>query len=77
MMVVLDNLLSNAIDFSPEGGEIRLLAKHENHLLRLECMDHGPGWPQRRLSAFSIPSIKALVALLSRGGEWRRTFHCS
>ena len=43
MMVVLDNLLSNAIDFSPEGGEIRLLAKHENHLLRLECMDHGPG----------------------------------
>lgn len=41
--VVLDNLLSNAIDFSPEGGEIRLLARHENGSLTLECADRGAG----------------------------------
>jgi two-component system sensor histidine kinase GlrK len=41
--VVLDNLLSNAIDFSPEGGEIRLLASHREHLWRFECIDQGEG----------------------------------
>jgi two-component system, NtrC family, sensor histidine kinase GlrK len=41
--VVLDNLLSNAIDFSPEGGEIRLCAIREKSSLRLECIDQGPG----------------------------------
>ncbi|RIX49558.1 MAG: HAMP domain-containing protein [Rhodocyclales bacterium GT-UBC] len=41
--VILDNLLSNAIDFSPEGGEIRLLARHEKGCLILECADRGTG----------------------------------
>ena len=43
MTVVLDNLLSNAIDFSPEGGEIKLNAVREEGCLRLECIDQGPG----------------------------------
>lgn len=43
MAVVLDNLLSNAIDFSPEGGEIRLLASRSGNVLHFECMDQGPG----------------------------------
>jgi two-component system sensor histidine kinase GlrK len=41
--VIVDNLLSNAIDFSPEGGEIRLLAGVDSGKLRLECVDQGPG----------------------------------
>lgn len=43
MTVVLDNLLSNAIDFSPEGGEICLSATHADGLWRFECVDQGPG----------------------------------
>ena len=43
MAVVLDNLLSNAIDFSPEGGEIKLNAVRDEGFLRLECIDQGPG----------------------------------
>lgn len=43
MAVVLDNLLSNAIDFSPEGGQIRLVASRADGRLRFECIDQGPG----------------------------------
>lgn len=43
MTVALDNLLSNAIDFSPEHGEIRLVATHGNGLWRFDCIDQGPG----------------------------------
>jgi two-component system, NtrC family, sensor histidine kinase GlrK len=43
LAVIVDNLLSNAIDFSPDGGEIRLLAGVNDGTLRLECIDQGPG----------------------------------
>jgi len=43
MIVVLDNLLSNAIDFSPENGEVRLAVSHGEGLWRFECVDQGPG----------------------------------
>lgn len=43
LLVVLDNLLSNAIDFSPEGGVIRLEAEVVDDRLRIACIDQGPG----------------------------------
>ncbi|MDR2839030.1 MAG: HAMP domain-containing protein [Azonexus sp.] len=43
LAVVLDNLLSNAIDFSPEGGEVKLLLERPPGLLRFTCIDQGPG----------------------------------
>lgn len=43
MLVVLDNLLSNAIDFSPHGGAIRLQAELLDNLIRVTCADQGPG----------------------------------
>ena len=43
LQVVLDNLLSNAIDFSPEGGTIRLQASVLDNNVRFDCIDQGPG----------------------------------
>ncbi|MDR2187436.1 MAG: HAMP domain-containing protein [Azonexus sp.] len=41
--VVFDNLLSNALDFSPEGGEVRLALEQSKGVLRFTCADQGPG----------------------------------
>jgi two-component system sensor histidine kinase GlrK len=43
LQVVLDNLLSNAIDFSPDGGLIRLRAARAGKTLTVACIDQGPG----------------------------------
>jgi two-component system sensor histidine kinase GlrK len=43
LRVALGNLLSNAIAFSPEGGEIRLCAGCEGDRLWIDCLDQGPG----------------------------------
>jgi two-component system sensor histidine kinase GlrK len=43
LSVVLDNLLSNAIDFSPQGGVVRLVIRRGEAGLRFECIDQGPG----------------------------------
>ncbi|NJD25462.1 MAG: HAMP domain-containing protein [Betaproteobacteria bacterium] len=41
--VIVDNLLSNAIDFSPEGGEISLRATLAARTLCIDVIDQGPG----------------------------------
>ena len=43
LRVAIDNLLSNAIDFSPAGGVIELRATRDGALLRIVCRDQGPG----------------------------------
>ena len=43
LRVALDNLLSNAIDFSPDGGRIQFSASFSDNRLRVFCRDEGPG----------------------------------
>lgn len=43
--VMLDNLVSNAIKFSPPGGTIRISARRLDDQLELEVADNGPGIP--------------------------------
>ncbi|HEX5801505.1 MAG TPA: ATP-binding protein [Azospira sp.] len=43
LRVALGNLLSNAIAYSPHGGEIRLTARVADRLLSIDCIDAGPG----------------------------------
>jgi len=50
------NLIGNAIKFTPEGGDIRLLAHRLDGEVRVEVRDSGPGIPaeeqQRIFEAF-------------------------
>ena len=39
----LDNLLSNALRHTPDGGEIRLLARHHGERVILSVEDNGGG----------------------------------
>lgn len=45
LRVVLDNLVSNAIRFSPEGGCVRVVACLDRGALKLDVIDQGPGIP--------------------------------
>lgn len=43
LTVILDNLLANAIDFSPSDGEVSLVAERIRGGWRIVCSDQGPG----------------------------------
>ena len=51
MKLILDNLLSNALKYSPRGGTIYVYAKAENDQLVLDIADTGPGIPQSERTA--------------------------
>jgi two-component system sensor histidine kinase GlrK len=51
--VMLDNLVSNAIKFSPPGGTIRITARRQGEQLELDVADEGPGIaPEERTLVF-------------------------
>jgi two-component system sensor histidine kinase GlrK len=43
LRVLIDNLMSNAIKYSPPGGTIRVSARSRDGLLELDVADEGPG----------------------------------
>jgi PAS domain S-box-containing protein len=45
IMQVLDNLVSNAIKFSPKGGEVELSVTRHDSNIRISVRDYGPGIP--------------------------------
>jgi two-component system sensor histidine kinase GlrK len=45
LKVALDNLVSNAIKFSPQGGTIRILAAGNGSQVALDVLDEGAGIP--------------------------------
>ncbi|MEL7686326.1 stimulus-sensing domain-containing protein [Citromicrobium bathyomarinum] len=50
---VIDNLLDNAVSFSPPGGTIRVSIEHDSHATILSVMDEGPGIaPEARNKVF-------------------------
>ena len=51
LKLILDNLLSNALKYSPKGGMIHLHAKQEDDQLVLDVADTGPGIPPHERTA--------------------------
>ncbi|MCG5103256.1 cell wall metabolism sensor histidine kinase WalK [Oceanobacillus alkalisoli] len=49
MTQVLDNIISNAIKYSPEGGRIFFRAENKRHYLLISVQDEGMGIPYDRL----------------------------
>ena len=51
LVQIVTNLLSNALKFSPDGGEILVTTSGEGELLHLQVRDHGLGVPPEALEA--------------------------
>jgi signal transduction histidine kinase len=45
LLRVVDNLVANAVKFTPEGGTVRLVARREGDAAVVEVADDGPGIP--------------------------------
>lgn len=63
MNLVLRNLLANAIKFSNEGGEIRILVGIENHTMTLMVKDNGVGMDEE-----AMQSVLGRLGKLSTSG---------
>jgi signal transduction histidine kinase len=50
VLQVFQNLIGNAIKFTPKGGEIRLIAHFEGAEVRFVVADSGPGIPAEHLN---------------------------
>jgi len=55
---VLDNLMSNALRHTPDGGEIRLLARHHGERVILSVEDNGEGIPYSQQARIFEPFVQ-------------------
>jgi len=77
---VLDNLIENALRYTPEGGVVDVSLSHEGGKLSIEVIDSGPGIPQELLDRvfdrfFRVPGTGArgsgLGLAIARGAAQR------
>lgn len=50
ILQVLRNLIGNAVKFTPEGGQVKISARHANGSLEVSVADRGPGIPGEDLT---------------------------
>jgi len=55
--LVLRNLLTNALKFTPEGGTVRIYNETKDHHFRLSIRDNGIGMTREQLSQLAEPVI--------------------
>lgn len=60
---IFDQLLSNAVKFSPEGGEIRVMLRTAAGTIELEVEDDGPGIPADEREQALKPFFRGKAAL--------------
>jgi len=53
LLVVVDNLVSNAVKFTPQGGKIKIILNKTGDKMILDVIDSGPGiYPEEKLRVF-------------------------
>ena len=57
LIMVLQNLVGNAIKFTPKNGEIWLLAKHQGNRIRVIVQDSGVGMTDRQLASMGCQEL--------------------
>jgi two-component system sensor histidine kinase BaeS len=69
----LENLVTNAIKFTPEGGTVTVVARTEDNVVRFEVTDEGPGITADRQAALFTGEGRGLVLVRrlveGRGGS--------
>ena len=55
----IDNVLLNAIKYSPEGGTVKVSARHDDSLITIFIEDEGPGVPPAELKTLFEPFYRA------------------
>lgn len=63
----LDNLIANAIKFSPEGGSVELSVGSNEHGAELSVRDRGPGVPEAELASLFRPFFRGSNAVRAEG----------
>jgi two-component system sensor histidine kinase GlrK len=43
LSIILDNLISNAVNYTPDGGQINIISNEEKDWFMIEVIDNGPG----------------------------------
>jgi len=56
---LLDNLVSNAVKFSPAGGDVRVCVAHDARNAEIRVSDDGPGLPAAQLEKIFAPFHRA------------------
>lgn len=62
---VLQNLLTNALKFSPPGGKVEVRTRPEGEHAVLEVQDYGPGIPQEAIPQLFQPFVRTVQAVQS------------
>ena len=63
----VENLIGNAIKFSPEGGRVWIDLRRDAEGAIVEVRDHGPGVPARELESLFRPFFRGSNARLAEG----------
>lgn len=63
----IDNIVANAIKFSPMGGTVELTASRRQSWSELRVRDHGPGVPEQELELMFRPFFRGTNAAHAKG----------